>query len=145
MRSLRLLPAALVALALVASGCGGDGTGERVDVESFVVNVEVTEFSVTPNPSSAAAGPIAFGVRNGGGITHEFVVIQTDLAEDALPVAGNVVDEDGEGITIINKIEEVPAGGSVILRADLEAGAYVLICNISTHYESGMRAAFEVA
>jgi uncharacterized cupredoxin-like copper-binding protein len=30
------------------------------------------------------------------------------------------------------------------LALDLEAGPYVLICNVPGHYESGMHAAFEV-
>lgn len=146
----RFFAATLVALALVAAACGGSdepavGTGDDGDVVEFeTVNVEVTEFSVTPNPTSTVAGPVAFGVRNAGGIIHEFVVIRTDLAADELPVEGSAVDETAEGITVIDEIESIPTGGSVVLQTELEAGAYVLICNVSTHYESGMHAAFEV-
>jgi hypothetical protein len=63
------------------------------------------------------------------------------------------VDEGGEGIEVVDEIEEIPVGESRSLTVDLEAGNYVLICNIlqeepngtlEAHYSEGMRTGFTV-
>jgi hypothetical protein len=42
---------------------------------------------------------------------HQFVVIRTDLAPDALPTDENgVVEEEGEGTEVIDEIEDIPVG-----------------------------------
>ena len=80
---------------------------------------------------------------------HEFVVIRTDLAPDALPTNDDgSVNEDGDGIEVIDEVEELEVGDSDDLTVSLEPGAYVLICNIvesdESHYQFGMRTAFTV-
>ena len=82
---------------------------------------------------------------------HEFVIIQTDLAPDELPTdeTGAAI-EDGEGMEVIDEIEDLAVGDSQELTVDLAAGQYVLICNVysadegEAHYEMGMRTAFAV-
>ncbi|HEV8683545.1 MAG TPA: hypothetical protein VGS09_12355 [Actinomycetota bacterium] len=143
MRTLRLLAAALV-LAGLAVSCGG---GEKT-----TVSVTVQEFSVIPAQDSAPAGSVTFDVENTGpNDTHEFVVIKTDLAPDALPTDENgAVLEEGEGMEVIDEIEDIAVGDTPSLTVDLEAGSYVLICNIydeeeqEAHYQEGMRTAFTV-
>jgi uncharacterized cupredoxin-like copper-binding protein len=60
------------------------------------------------------------------------------------------VDESGEGIEVIDEVEEVEVGASETLTTDLEAGAYVLVCNIydkaekEAHYQEGMRTSLTV-
>ncbi len=78
-------------------------------------------------------------------------MIRTDLAPDALPTNENgSVNEEGEGVEAIDEIPEFPPGETQSLTLDLEAGNYVLICNIYTeseqesHYQEGMRVAFTV-
>ena len=82
---------------------------------------------------------------------HEFVVIQTDLAPDALPTDANgVVDESGGGMTVIDEIEDLAVGATEDLTVTLAAGNYALICNIfdedenEAHYQMGMYSAFTV-
>jgi uncharacterized cupredoxin-like copper-binding protein len=143
MRTLRLLAAALV-LASLAVSCGG---GEKT-----TVSVTVQEFSVIPAQDSAPAGSVTFDVENTGpNDTHEFVVIKTDLAPDALPTDENgAVLEEGEGMEVIDEIEDIAVGDTPSLTVDLEAGSYILICNIydeeeqEAHYQEGMRTAFTV-
>jgi uncharacterized cupredoxin-like copper-binding protein len=143
MRTLRLLAAALV-LAGLAVSCGG---GEKT-----TVSVTVQEFSVIPAQDSAPAGSVTFDVENTGpNDTHEFVVIKTDLAPDALPTDENgAVLEEGEGMEVIDEIEDIAVGDTPSLTVDLDAASYVLICNIwdeeeqEAHYAMGMRAAFTV-
>ena len=115
--------------------------------------MSLVEFDVVPDPATAAAGSVTFNVDNLGVEIHEFVIIKTDLAEDALPTAADgSVDEAGAGIEVIDEIEDIAAEGSGDVTVDLEAGAYVLLCNIvdedvsppESHYQEGMHAAFTV-
>ena len=136
-----------VGLSLVAglAACGTATTS---------VDVSLGEFSIAPSVATAPAGIVSFEVTNDGpNDIHEFVVIRTDLAVDALPTdADGAVLENGEGIEVIDEIEDMAVGSSETLALDLEAGSYVLICNLvaeedgvsEAHYAMGMRAAFTV-
>jgi uncharacterized cupredoxin-like copper-binding protein len=44
----------------------------------------------------------------------------------------------------IDEAEDIAPGTTATLTTDLKAGSYVIICNLPTHYESGMHAAFTV-
>jgi len=157
----------VVGLALaVLSGCaGGPGstgtpgatattgpTATSPAAGTTTVNVTLQEFSILPDVSSAAAGDITFSVTNDGpDEVHEFVVIKTDLAPDALPTdADGVVDEEGAGLTVIDEIEDMAVGATEDLTVTLAAGNYALICNIfdeetnDAHYQMGMYTAFTV-
>ena len=103
------------------------------------------DFAIALDPADAKTGSISFEVNNEGPSTHEFVVFATDLAPDALPVGsdGNV-DEEGDGVTHIDEIEDIGSGCQAALTLDLDAGNYVLICNLPGHYAAGMHAAFTV-
>jgi uncharacterized cupredoxin-like copper-binding protein len=141
-RSLVLL-SLTVGLAVVASGCGGNGG---------TVNVTLREFEVVPEEASIGAGEVTFEATNEGpDDPHEFVVIRTDLDPADLPTDENgVVDESGEGIEVIGEIEEFPVGETESVTFDLDAGSYVLICNVfeeaeqESHYQNGMRTSFTV-
>jgi hypothetical protein len=147
-RTLRTIARAVPFIALLSLvGCGGGG--------GTTVAVTVQEFAVLPAQDSAPAGSVTFDVENTGPEdTHEFVVIKTDLAPDALPTAEDgSVDETGEGIDeVIGEIEDIAPGSTETLKTDLEAGSYVLIRNIVeeeggdtlVHYALGMRTAFTV-
>ncbi len=148
---------ALTAAAVVAVACGG-GEEEGGGSEATTVTVTLGEWLVEPDPDSAPAGKITFTANNEGTIEHELVIIKTDLAPDALPTnEDGTVNEDAEGIEVIDEIEEFEAGGSESLTVTLEPGKYVLICNIGpsseeeaghmeheAHYKEGMHAAFTV-
>ncbi len=155
--------AAVAVLALVAMGCSdddGDETGAMAETGATgttggtTIDVTLQEFAVLPAQESAPAGDITFNVTNTGPEdTHEFVVFKTDLAPDALPVASDgSVDEEGEGVELIDEIEDIAVGDNPTLTVSLEAGSYVLICNIVeeeedetiVHYQQGMRTAFTV-
>jgi hypothetical protein len=131
-------------LALVA--CGGS--------KQTAVDVTLQEYSVILAADSAPAGEVTFDVENTGpNDPHEFVVIRTDLAPDALPTSDDgSVDEEGVGIDVIGEIEAFPVGETHSATFDLEAGGYVFICNVveeddgetEAHYQQGMRTAFTV-
>jgi len=132
-----------LAFALVALHGGGDGV-QAAPAAATTVQVTLQEFSVTANPSSAPAGDVDFVASNNGSISHELVIIRTDLAPDAIPVVDNKASEDAPGVEVIDEIESFTYGTQQSTSVNLAAGAYVLICNISGHYQAGMRTGFTV-
>jgi uncharacterized cupredoxin-like copper-binding protein len=135
LQRLFVVPAA-VALAFAVGSCGGGGG----------IEVTLADFSITPAESSGSAGDLTFDVTNDAEQTHEFVVFKTDLAEDALPTDDEgLVDESGEGVELIDEIEDVEGGSTESLSVNLDAGSYVFICNLPGHYAQGMHASFSVS
>ena len=107
-----------------------------------VVQVSMAEYTIEPAVASAAADGVTFRVANDGRLEHEFVVIRSELAVDALPQAGGAVDESQ--VEVVGRIEQWSGGDTEEATFSLSAGRYVLICNIPGHYQLGMRAAFTV-
>lgn len=147
----RLLGVVLAAIALAAcstpsaspsadGGGGGGGAGTTVDVS-------LTEFKVEFSTTDIPSGDVTFNVTNDGTIPHEFVVFQTDLAEDALPEPSGEaeVDEDDASLNSMGEVEDVDPGTSKSFSATLEPGSYVGICNVEGHYDSGMHIHFTVS
>ena len=167
------------ALSLGAIACGGDsdddpGASQSVTAEpdpeadpeagepeeitpapkpgsATQIDVVLKEWEITLAPKSVKAGKVYFLVENAGPEdAHEFVVIKSDLAPGALPTSGGAVPEDN--VDLLGEIEPFAPGSTGSLELDLEAGSYVLICNIAeledgrieSHYEEGMRVALTV-
>ncbi len=59
---------------------------DEADSQGATVNVELGEWFVSADSASVTAGSITFDVSNRGGKSHEFIIIQTDLAPEALSV-----------------------------------------------------------
>jgi uncharacterized cupredoxin-like copper-binding protein len=100
------------------------------------VTATLKDFAVSIAPSEVAAGEVTFEITNEGPSTHEFVVLQTDTAPGDLTVENGLVPEDG--ITVVGEVEDIAASTTANLTLTLEAGQYVIICNIEGHYEQGM-------
>ena len=128
----------ILGLVFVTASCGDDDEGG--------VSATLADFSITLDPNSAPAGEVTFDVTNDAEQTHEFVVFQTDLAADQLPTDENGdVDEEGEGVTLVDEIEDIEGGSSESLSVNLDAGSYVLICNLPGHYQQGMQTSFSAS
>jgi hypothetical protein len=149
----RVVVFGVVALALAA--CSNDKTPSGTSSPTgTTVNVTLQEYTIIPASSSAPAGKITFTAKNTGPKQeHEFVVVKTDLAPEALPVgADGSVNEEGAGITAVGELEDIAVGTSKTTSFTMAAGKYVLFCNVvdneSTdtlvHYKLGMRTAFTV-
>src|SRR4051794_8722592 len=87
-----LLAVLFVALLVAMTSCSGDdsGGGTTADGDSgegTTVDVVEKDFAIAPSPTDASAGTVSFAVTNEGPSTHEFVVFQTDLAPEDLPLA----------------------------------------------------------
>lgn len=153
-----LICAVLLTAVVAFAACGDDddddgGDGGNGGDGGSTINVILTEWAVDPSPATATAGDVTFVAENQGVEDHELVVIKTDLDPSALPTRDDGgVDEEGEGIEIIDEIEEF-APGTEEVTLNLEAGSYALICNIveeeedgetESHYGEGMYTAFTV-
>ena len=102
------------------------------------------DFSVTADPASTAAGSLTFNVTNVGSINHNLRVIKTDLDQGDLPVDSATFAVDENALDVVGSLRDLASGQTEELAVDLESGAYVLICNVPTHYEAGMHAPFTV-
>ena len=156
---------AAISVLLLATACSDDdvgssgGSGPAASATgsgsatsgAAAVDVTLEEFAIIPAPASVRAGEVSFHVTNAGPKeVHEFVVLKTDLAVDALPTKSDgSANEEGDGITPIDEIEDIAVGATQTLTVSLDGGNYVLICNIVSkqgvsHYQQGMRAALTV-
>jgi uncharacterized cupredoxin-like copper-binding protein len=100
------------------------------------------DFSIALDATSVPSGDVDFTIQNQGPSTHEFVIVQTDLAPDALPVKDGEVDE--KGLTIVDEAEDIAASTTADLPVTLDPGSYVIMCNITGHYEQGMHVGLTV-
>ena len=157
MNAPRIASVALALALLSLSACGSDnGSGNNGEGDGDgTVAITLKEFAVAAEPASVAAGSVTFDVTNEGpDDVHEFVVIATDVAPTELPTdADGAVEEAGEGMEVVDEIEDIPVGETQSLTVDLAAGNYALICNIlqeepdgtlEAHYAVGMRTGFVV-
>lgn len=116
---------------------------------SATVDVTLTEYEITLDPTDTPAGKIHFRIHNAGALAHEVVVIQgmkdvpTDeegaLDEEALP----------EG-AFIGEVEAFPGGEDCEGTFSLPAGSYLVLCNTvdleaGAHYGQGMVTELNVA
>ena len=130
-KSLRLL-VVLLCLALI-NGCGIGGLfGEKT------LAVTLDEYTVKLDSTSVSPAKVTFRVTNTGKEKHEFVILRTDIERSKLPVQGDKVQEEAEGIEHIDEIDGLAPGEHKDLAVDLKAGTYLLICNYPGHVHGGM-------
>ena len=102
------------------------------------------EFAVEPDPISVDAGSLEFVAKNQGGDVHELVIVKGDdpallpVDEDGAVIEGDLPEGD-----FIGEIALVSPGTEESASFDLDAGSYILFCNIVTigfggHFEDGM-------
>lgn len=138
LQSTRRYAVLLAAVVLFVSvGCSS-GSGDVTATEA--------DFTITLDPTTATAGDVSFDIKNEAEQTHELVVFKSDLAEGDLPTNDDGdVDEEGEGVTLVDEVEDIAGGSEESLTVNLEAGKYVVICNLPGHYAQGMHASLSVA
>jgi uncharacterized cupredoxin-like copper-binding protein len=131
-----LATAAVSVLLLAACGTAG-GTG------ATTVNTTLSDSKIVVDKASVSSGKITFNVKNNGTMTHEVVVLKTDLAQDKIaqdPGEPGKVSEDAS----LGETGDVNVGETKAFSLDLQPGNYVLICNETGHYLLGMHIAFVV-
>jgi len=137
------LRAGLVMVALLAA-CGSPPSAPAPTAAPTSVTVQLKSFSVTPSLVTAKAGTITFNITNiATDEAHEFVLINTDLPPDKLPVGGDKMVNE-KAVTVVTQLAGIDPGKTGLAVANLVAGQYVIICNRPDHYNQGMHAAFTV-
>jgi uncharacterized cupredoxin-like copper-binding protein len=127
---------------LLACACGGgakDVFDDPTSPSKLAVRLDEYKIETKGDPTAAVT---QLNVQNTGTATHELKLIRTDLEPDALPRKGADVDESQ--VTVVTKATDLKRRDRESLDVKLELGSYVLICNVSGHYQLGMRTAIEV-
>jgi len=132
---------ALAILTVSALSCAGDEPSPTSSPEAGIATT-LSDFKIKPAEAEADAGPVTLDLTNDGPSEHTFLLVRTDLAEDALPVTDHVVDV--EQLDVVGQVDRIPADAERSITAELSAGDYVMFCNLTGHYESDMHAAFAV-
>jgi uncharacterized cupredoxin-like copper-binding protein len=109
------------------------------------VTVSLTDFKIAPAGLSADPGDVRISVHNASPVTHEFVVVRSDLPADGLPLGSDGLSVDEERVDVVDELEEIATEDTEDLTLDLEPGRYVFFCNLEGHYLGGMHAALEVS
>ena len=137
-----MIPRLVVGLCLLVfvASCG---SGPDLTLPTDVnVIADLKEYSITLNTPTVKAGIVKFGIRNLGTMVHDFDVIKTDLAPDKLPI--DVASAKAKTDGLVKQMINIAQGRATTLEAQLEAGHYVIICNVAGHYQLGMRAELTV-
>jgi hypothetical protein len=125
-----------------------------IDSKGTDVTVALSEWKIDLTKSQVPAGIVSFVAENTGRDEHEMVVVKTDSA-DALPTdADGAMDESKlpEG-ALVGEIEPMAAAQLCRGNFPLQAGQYVLLCNVvdkeeggvvESHFAEGMHTPFTV-
>ena len=113
--------AALVAVALLAGGCGGDDTFRT---QRPVLNVTLDEYRIVPQDIEVKAGRLKLVVRNSGRLTHNL----------AIQVPGG---PDGKPTQIARVATMQPGQAAAPVKVTLAPGDYRLVCTIANHDDLG--------
>ena len=137
----------LVGFSVGVASCGSDSSSTTP--KETKVTVTLKEWEFVTSADSATTGMITLEAVNVGKEVHELVLFKTDLAPEALPVdAEGAVDERGEGIELIDEVEDVKPGETKSFMVDLAPGKYVMACNVvengERHYMNKMYHSFTV-
>jgi uncharacterized cupredoxin-like copper-binding protein len=126
----------MLVVAALLNGCGSGASA------ATQAGVTLNSFSIKLDQASLPAGMVRFNATNAANVKHELVLLRTDAPDDKLPVsADGEASENGK----VGEIEEF--AGPNVTRSHtfaLTSGHYVLICNISGHYQQGMHVGFSV-
>jgi uncharacterized cupredoxin-like copper-binding protein len=114
---------------------GGEGTGHGAAAADADVNVTLGEMWIKADTTSVKAGEVTFAVKNEGMTMHGMATAVVPVAAD-----GGALDE----AALLGKGEELAAGESGVITADLKPGRYELVCFVPGHYAAGQKLAFEV-
>jgi uncharacterized cupredoxin-like copper-binding protein len=133
----RLIVTLACVLSVATVGCSSNSSAAGDGIP-----VTAQDFSITVSPTSIAAGEVTFDVTNQGPSTHEFVIIKSDQDPGSFPVEDGEVPEDT--LDVIDEIEDIAPNTSPSLTVSLDAGFYVLMCNLPDHYQQGMHAGLTV-
>ena len=142
MRSFKSLAVVTAAALLAASAAAA---AAPVTVQVSLTDRGMEAMAMVLSTEQAKAGSVTFQVSNKSqSLVHEFLVVKTDAALDALPYnqEENEIEEDSLGA--LGEVEDLSPGASGTLTLDMAPGRYVLLCNKAGHFKAGMVHSFTV-
>jgi uncharacterized cupredoxin-like copper-binding protein len=128
----------IICIALVAlTACGGSSGPSAT--------VSLTTYKIAITPASIAAGTITFHVTNtANDVSHDLIVVKTDLAAGSLPVDSTGL-VDLTKVTALGQITSLAPGATQdLVINNMTSGHYVFFCNLAGHYASGMYTDFTI-
>ena len=136
-------PAAAAVVGAPATSAATPSTAAAEPPRGTAAAVTMKEFAIAIDQASIPAGEVKLTVRNAGAVPHEVVILKTDVNPRQLPLRDGVVDETQ--YKVVGAVREVSGGGAVKTGTfGLDAGKYVLLCNIAGHPAAGMYTVFVV-
>jgi uncharacterized cupredoxin-like copper-binding protein len=134
------------ALSAVGAGAADVASGGPVPTTpDSKISGDEREYAIHVTGQIAKAGTVTFTMTNYGTITHEMLIVKTDIAPGQIAIgADGRFNEDDPASKVVDEISEYEPGTSVTKSFDLAPGRYQLVCNIPNHYKSGMFIPFEV-
>lgn len=95
------------------------------------------EFALRLAPEvTSPADAVSFDITNEGELPHQVTLVRFDGDPATLPVANSRVNTDL--VEVVATSAELAPGEAATLRAALDPGRYVVLCNITGHYAGGM-------
>ncbi|MDP9330652.1 MAG: hypothetical protein M3P11_08460 [Actinomycetota bacterium] len=123
-------------------GCTG---GAEAPVSGAVVNITLHDFRIDSSTSVSGDGNVVFEIHNQAPVTHEFVVVRSDLPPDQLAIGSDGLSVDEDQLDPVGEIGEVESGTIQTLALHLSPGHYDFFCNLEGHYLGGMHGGLEVS
>ena len=129
--------------AVALGGCGQNSANSDGHI-----TIGLADFKITPSATETSAHQVIFSVANHAQQKHELLIIRTDRVPNSLPRSptepDRIDEESTDGMNKLDEETEVEPGANGLIDVKLTPGHYVLICNITKHYDSGMHTAFVV-
>jgi uncharacterized cupredoxin-like copper-binding protein len=109
------------------------------------MTVTLLEFQIISERMDVPAGEVVFDVVNTGEDVHELILFKSDMDIAALPPSAirGEVDEAQIG-EYVGGFEDIQSGTLASGPLTLAPGRYILLCNLSKHYENGMVSTLQV-
>jgi uncharacterized cupredoxin-like copper-binding protein len=102
-----------------------------------VIEVDLNSFIVDADQTTISAGEVTFATTNSDFVVHELLVVPVADLDEELPYDFNTSRAIEDEIEILGVVENLEAGKSEALTLDLPPGTYLLICNLTAHYQAG--------
>jgi len=145
----------MVAVTPALAGCAPDpndalgapvvNVGPVAGTPENLISGDVRQWAIHLTSEVAKAGKVTFTMTNYGTITHEMLVVKTDIAPGQITIgADGKFNEEDPAWTVVDEISEFDPGITESKSFDLAPGKYQIVCNIPNHYTNGMFLPFEV-
>jgi len=106
-----------------------------LDASSGKATVSSTEFKFSASEIHAPAGRLTLTLDNAGAVPHELVLLKSTAAPGSLRIAANGRVSEAASV---GEVSELKSGATNSTTFNLKPGRYIYVCNIPSHYGSGM-------